>query len=125
MRQTARRATLISLILCLTPFVSSLAQTGWTGAGCWTCEYEHLLGSAARCHMVGNNEEGDGTDCYQVYVDDWGCWTNNVACYNTVVSGGGGGDGDTGGGSGGACNVGSGSLCPAECGACTRDPFRV
>ena len=104
--------------------ISAEASAGWQGAGCWECGYTSLVGSNARCDMVGNGDTGDGTNCYESYMMGWFCETNGVACYNTEVSGGGGGGGGTGGGGGSsACTIAQSANCPAECFSCQRTSF--
>lgn len=64
----------------------------------------------------------ESTYCRVDWVTEtgWVCQGDSFSCDS-----GGGGAGSGGGGSTGSCTVGSGSLCPAECSSCERDPFRV
>ena len=119
----ARCAVTVAVIVVGLLGIAMEAQAGWLGAGCWRCKYTDMTSSNARCDMVGHNETGEGTNCYEGYIGGWFCEPNGVLCYNTEVSGGGGGGGGTGGGSGSNCTVAQSANCPAECFSCQRTSF--
>lgn len=112
------RLRYIAAVIVILIGVAIEARAGWMGPGCWRCKYTDLTSSNARCEMVGNEEEGEGTNCYQGDLMGSFCETNGILCYNTEVGGGGGG-----GGGGTSCTVGPASGCPAECFSCQRTMF--
>jgi hypothetical protein len=124
MRQMAavRTTSKMLVIVVLLSLVAPRTEASWLGFGCWVCDYVGLTGVEERCDMVGNGENGDGTNCNESNDLTWGwfCYTNNTPCYNTIVTGGGGGGA---GGGGSACSRAPGAPCPAECSSCVTDPY--
>lgn len=112
--------SLLCLLGCLTP-AKAWAQTVVTyGPGCYECvEDTNITLAKDYCQFIGHEEEGYTYCREETYGPNTFCSLTGDACFNTEVVGGGGGSGG-----GGSCTVGWGSVCPAECFSCERDPFR-